>query len=133
MKAKRLNETQFETTDDLDSHRHLVTLNSCDCPDYKFRKIKTGESCKHMTFIKDFFIPSENIFQKSCIPCDLISLSITDIKAKILEYIKENKKVSFDELKEKFGCSDEELIEKLNKLLERGEIYSPKPDIYVLL
>jgi hypothetical protein len=96
-----------------------VAISKCNCPDKTIRRTAV---CKHMFAVK-FYQEKNNIIQTKIILID----------NDILDYIKKKKSVSFEELKEELAYDDEELLAKLEKLLQRGEIYTPKPNIYDIL
>lgn len=56
-----------------------------------------------------------------------------DIKDKVLDTIRENDGISYDDLVEAVGISDSELDNVLSELKEDGEIYEPNPGSYRIL
>lgn len=118
MQAKRLNNTQFETSNDDGGHKHIVTANSCDCADYLFRKQKTGGSCKHMTFIKPLLDNN-------------ISTIETPTKNPILEFIKSKGAVHYYDIAQEFNSTGIDI--ELEQLINKGEITKIKNDRYMVM
>ena len=81
----------------------------CTCPAYKFREIKKGGVCKHISAVRQ-----------------MIDSSNASDYDEIIAYIKEHLEVDAVKLIEKFG------EDKINELKKKGEIIEQKGIIKIL-
>lgn len=119
MKANRLNETDFETTDDAGGHKHIVTATSCDCPDYRFRKSASGGLCKHMLFVKPLFDTTTAPVQQK----------LVNNHDEIINFIRQCGTADHYDIEQKFGNVDDAIQDMLSK----GDIFSPRGGKYKVL
>jgi predicted nucleic acid-binding Zn finger protein len=114
MKIKKERESVYKVESESKKGKfYTVQLDQpfCDCPQFMFRGIKKHAPCKHIKAVQEFAGKNKE--------------EDTDFK-EIINYVKQHLEVDSVELIEKFG------EEKVNGLIERGELIEEKGKIRIL-
>lgn len=120
MKITKLKDGKFKVESHEKGRFYTVNIEQpfCSCPNFIFRMVKTHGECKHIITVKEKYGSSTSESPEK---------PVLDKKdAKIIEYVAKKAAVDSIELIEKFG------EEKINELIEKGELIEDKGRIKIL-
>ena len=115
MKITKLKDGKFKVESHVKGKFYSVNIEQpfCSCPHFIFRMVKVHGECKHIKAVKEKYAKKPTKADKKK-------------QDKVMDYVKEKKEVDSIQLIEKFG------EEKVNELIEKGELIEDKGKIRLL-